>query len=94
MKRMGAMITAGLIATLIVAPMSFADGVMIPGSIKVGQFKKLMKDRGMNLYCGDESDGAVEEGGTQIKVVTYQPVTEKQLDDMKEAALLSLRGVK
>lgn len=93
MKSKGIAIIAALIATLVVIPFASADGVIIPGSVKVSKFKKIMKHLGMDLYGGDEADGLVEEGGTQIKVITYRPVTIEQMDWMKEAAQKSLREI-
>ena len=82
---------AALIATLVATPLSFADGIWIPGSIKVEKFKELMLERGMNLSGSDDSDGAIEQFGTKIKVVTYKPVTEEQLNLLKEVSILTLR---
>lgn len=82
---------AVLIATLATAPLSFADGVIIPGSIKVERFKQLMKEHGMDLYGGDDADGEIQNSGTKMKVVTYKPVTLEQMETMKEVATLSLR---
>lgn len=70
---------------------SYADGVIIPGSIKVEAFKKEMKEHGMNLYGGDEADGEIENDGTRIKVITYKPVTPEQMEIMKDAASKSVR---
>lgn len=71
--------------------MSFADGIVIPGSIKLNEFKRLMKERGMDLSGTDNADGMIESGGNKIKVITYQPVTLEQLDLMKEVASITLR---
>lgn len=71
--------------------MSFADGVIIPGSIKIEEFKKVMKENGMDLYGDDESDGFIENEGNKIKVVTYKSVTMEQLEMMKETAFKTVR---
>lgn len=91
MKRMGGVVLVVLIATMTIPSMSFADVVQIPGSIRVGEFRKFMKNAGMDLSGKDESDGMIENQGTRIKVVTYQAVTMEQLDLMKEAATKSTR---
>ncbi len=71
--------------------MSFADGVIIPVSIKVDEFKKDMMDKGMNLYGGDKADGEIENKGTQIKIITYKPVTMEQMELMKTVAFKTVR---
>lgn len=88
---MGVITLAGFIATMVVAPMSFADVAWIPGSIKVEQFKEEMMARGMDLSGTDDADGLVENQGTRLKVVTYGELTMEQLNDLKEAATKSLR---
>lgn len=88
--KLGAII-AVLIATLVAPTLSYADGVIIPMSTKVNLFKKLMKERGMDLSGEDDSDGHVQDYGNEIKVITNRPVTLEQLDKMKEAAYLAVR---
>lgn len=85
--------TAALITTLVVAPMSFADVAWIPGSIKVERFKEEMAKVGMDLSGTDEADGLVENFGTKLKVVSYRSLTIEQLDQLKEAARVSLREI-
>lgn len=70
---------------------ALADGVIIPGSIKVEQFKEEMKSLGMDLYGTESSDGEIQNKGTEIKVITYKPVTIEQMDWMKDAAKKSVR---
>lgn len=70
---------------------SYADGVIIPVSVKVNEFKKEMKLRGMDLSGEDYSDGTIENRGTSIKVITYKPVTIEQMDLMKEVAFKTVR---
>lgn len=70
---------------------SYADGVIIPVSIKVERFKELMKEKGMNLYGGDDADGEVQNNGTAIKVITYRPVTLEQMDLIREVAFKTVR---
>lgn len=93
MKSKGIAIIAALIATLVVIPFAFADAVIIPGSVKVSKFKKIMKEFGMDLCGRDDADGLVEQRGTQIRVITYRPVTIEQMDWMKKAAQKSLREI-
>lgn len=71
--------------------MSFADGVVIPVSIKVEAFKKEMKSKGMNLYGGDDADGEIQNYGTSMKVITYKSVTMNQLELIKNAAFKTVR---
>ena len=87
-KILGGLIVVALIS---LPSISFADGVVIPASIKVEEFKKEMKHKGMDLYGGDDSDGLVENYGNKIKVITYLPVTMEQMDLMKEAAFRNVR---
>ena len=86
-------IVAGLIGVTLMgfATISYADGVLVPGSIKIASFKKEMKKRGMDLYGRDDSDGAIENGGTQIKIITYKPVTPEQLDLIKDVSYKNAR---
>lgn len=70
---------------------SYADGVVIPMSIKVEKFKKEMKHHGINLYGGDEADGYIQNDGNKIKVITYKPVTMEQLELIKQAAFKTVR---
>ena len=85
----GVILTIGVVvaSTTIV----FADGVVIPGSIKVEKFREEMKSHGMDLYGKDSSDGDIENKGNAIKVITYKPVTIEQMDWMKDAAAKSVR---
>jgi len=69
----------------------FADGVVIPGSIKVEAFKREMSERGMDLSGGDDADGVIENYGTKIKVITYKPVTLEQMELMREVAIKTVR---
>lgn len=87
-------IAVGLMVLMIMGStvISYADGVVIPVSIKVEAFKKMMKEKGMNLYGGDEADGFVEDSGNKIKVITYKPVTMEQMDLMKESAFKAVRN--
>jgi hypothetical protein len=93
MKSKGVITLAGLITTMIVAaPLSYADGIVVPMSTKVGMFKKLMKQKGMNLYGRDNSDGHVEDNGSRgIKVITNLSVTDEQLEWIKECAVKAVR---
>lgn len=91
MKRMGVMILAGFIATMFVAPMSFADTVWIPMPTKVEKFKEIMEKHGMDLYGGDEADGYIEDFGTKIKIVTIKWLENDDLEKIKEAAFLARR---
>lgn len=87
-------ILVGLIGiTLLLGSTSIvhADGVVIPVSTKVEQFKELMLENGMNLYGGDDADGFIEDYGTKIKIITYKQVTIEQMELMKEAAFKSVR---
>ncbi len=94
MKFKGVVILAGLIATMIVAaPLSYADGIIVPMSTKVGMFKKLMMEKGMDLYGRDNSDGHVEDNGSKgIKVITNTSVTDEQLEWIKECAVKAVRN--
>lgn len=69
----------------------FADVVWIPMPTKVGEFKEIMREKGMDLSGSDNAEGFVEDHGTKIKVVTYGTLSNKQLDDMKDAAFLAAR---
>lgn len=82
-----------MMATAIVfsTSIALADGVIIPGSIKVEEFKKIMLKHGMDLSGGDDADGYVDNKGTSIKVITYAPVSIEQMELMKEAAFKSVR---
>ena len=86
-------ILVGLIVGALISSTSicFADGVIIPGSIKVEAFKKEMKSHGMDLYGTDNSDGEVENKGTQMKVITYKSVTPEQLELIKDIATKTVR---
>ena len=77
-----------MMATAIVfsTSIALADGVIIPGSIRVEEFKKLMNERGMDLSGSDDSDGYVENGGNKIKVISYAPVKMEKMELMKEIA--------
>lgn len=94
-KRVGGIITlaatCSLVASMMLSTPSFADGITIPGSIKVKEFKQLMKDRGMDLSGEDDSDGGIENRGTAIFVYTFAPLTEKQMEDMIYASAESRR---
>ena len=70
---------------------SYADGVVIPVSIKVEAFIKEMKKSGMDLSGGDNSDGKIENNGTNIKIITYKPVSIEQMELMKDAASKTVR---
>ena len=70
---------------------SFADGVIIPGSIKVNEFKEKMKQKGYDLSGSDEAYGEVENNGTKMKIITYKPVTEEELNIIKETAFETVR---
>lgn len=89
-------VLVGLILTIGVGvgstSIALADGVVIPVSIKVQAFKKEIKSRGMNLDGGDNADGFVEDAGNRIKVITYKPVSDKQMDLIKEAAFKTVRN--
>ena len=65
---------------------SYADGVIVPASIKVEAFKKQMKSKGMDLYGKDDSDGEIQNMGTQMKIITYKPVTINQLNLIGDVA--------
>ena len=68
-----------------------ADGIIIPFSIKVNEFKKEMKKSGMDLYGRDNSDGEVSNNGTSIKIITYKPVTLEEMELIKEIASKTVR---
>lgn len=70
---------------------SFADGIVIPVSIKVEAFKREMKEKGMNLYGFDNSDGEVQNSGNRMKVITYKPVTTEQMELIKQVAFHNVR---
>lgn len=84
-------ITVGLILAIGVlvgsTVISYADGVVIPVSIKIEAFKEEMKKSGIDLYGRDNSDGEIQNSGTSMKVITYKPVTLQQMDLMKDAAV-------
>lgn len=86
-------IVGGLICLAIIGSptISYADGIIIPRSIKVGEFKKDMKNMGLDLYGRDDSDGEVINMGTSIKVITYAPVTPEKLDLIRKASLMDVR---
>lgn len=86
-------IVVGLIGLMLVGStaISYADGVIIPVSINTDDFKKEMKDKGIDLYGTSESDGFIEDKGNQIKVVTYKPVTIEQMELMKEVSFRTVR---
>lgn len=85
-------ILGGLIVLMLSLPsIAHADGVIIPASIKVNEFKKEMKILGMDLYGNDESDGEIINNGTSIKVVTYKPISIEQLELLKETAFKTSR---
>lgn len=71
---------------------SYADGVIIQKSIKVKGFIAEMKERGLDFSGGDDSDGEIQNGGTQIKVVTYKPVTPEQLNLIRDVAFHNVRN--
>lgn len=85
-------ILGGLIVIMLSLPsISYADGVVIPGSIKVEAFIKDMKEHGMDLSGSDSSDGYVDSLGNSIKVITYKPVALEQMELMKEVAFKNVR---
>ena len=71
---------------------SYADGVIIPASVRVEAFKKQMKENGIDLYGTDDSDGTIENLGTQMKVITYKPVTSQQLELIRIYAIKNARS--
>jgi len=71
---------------------SYADGIVIPCSIKVSAFIKDMKQHGMDLSGSDDADGEVQNSGTSMKVITYKPVTPEQMDLMKDIAFKNVRN--
>lgn len=86
-------IVVGVLVLLMMASTTicYADGVIIPGSIKVKAFKKEMKKYGFNLDGEDDSDGYIENYGTKIKVITYKPVTLDDLEVIKKVAFENVR---
>jgi len=86
-------IVVGVSVLLIMASttISYADGVIIPASIKVEQFKKEMLAHGIDLSGGDDADGFIESKGNEIKVITFNPVTIEQMELMKEVAFKTVR---
>lgn len=71
---------------------SYADGVIVPFSIKVDSFKKEMKSHGMDLEGKDNSDGEIQNNGNSLKVITYRPVTMEQLEIIKQASIKTMRN--
>lgn len=86
-------ITVGLIVVALMGStvISYADGVVIPFSIKTDAFKKEIKSRGLDLYGTDKSDGEIQNNGTSMKIITYKPVTSEQMDLMKDVANKTVR---
>ena len=80
-----------MIMALLVPTLVHADGVLIPRSIKIEQFKTEMKELGMDLYGNDDSDGTVENLGTSMKVITYGSVTIEQLELIREVSAKNVR---
>lgn len=88
---MGVAILAGFIATMLAAPMSFADVIWIPMATKVDKLKLELKEHGIDLYGTDESDGYVENLGTKIKIVTNRWMEDDEMELIKEAAVNARR---
>lgn len=87
-------ILVGLIVGALISStsISYADGVVIPMSIKVEAFKKDIKSHGLNLDGGDEADGEIHNNGNSMKVITFKPVTPAQLELIKDAASRNVRN--
>lgn len=89
MRKLGGLIV--VLAILGSPSLSYADVIWIPMPTKVKMFKKLMKERGLDLSGTDEADGHVEDHGTKIKIVTHRWMEMDELDKIKEAAVLARR---
>lgn len=79
------------LSVLSLTTISYADGIIIPMSIKVEQFKKEVKEKGLDLYGSDSSDGEVQNLGTSMKVITYRPATLDELDLIKDVSFKTVR---
>jgi hypothetical protein len=89
MRKLGTFILA--FALVGVPSLSYADVLWIPMPTKVEMFKKLMLEKGIDLYGTDDSDGHVENHGTKIKVVTNFETNQEHLDVVLECALQARR---
>lgn len=91
MKKMVVGVSLAIGVVLASTTICFADGVIIPASIKVEAFKEEMKKHGMDLYGRDDSDGEVQNSGNSMKVITYKSVTIEQMDLIKDVAVKTRR---
>lgn len=88
-KLLGMLILIGFI--LGVPSTSYADKAIVPGSIKAQEFEQIMKENGMDLSCTDDADGCIENKGTKLEVISYEPLEPYQLNLIMETAAITRR---
>ena len=71
--------------------MTYADIIHIPRATKVKQFVEESRRLGLDLSGSDESDGFVNDRGTEIEIVTYRNMTLEELEIIKESAFKAVR---
>lgn len=88
-KRLGiGMLT---VMSLLVPSLVHADEISVPFAIYVEDFRKDIKQNGMDLDGGRESQGFVEERGGNFTVFTYKQATPKQLGLITDVAVRNMR---
>jgi len=80
-----------MLGALLAAPYSFSDQIKVPFAIYVEEFKAEAKELGLDLYDTKESDGFIENHGSNFTVCTYKPVKKEIFDVITKLTWKHLR---